>query len=748
VIENSIIQKITTELGLKQSQILNTVTLLDEGGTIPFISRYRKEMTGSLDEVEITSIRDRLSQLRDLGKRRTAILKSISDQGKLTIDLKKQIDNTETLSDLEDIYLPFKPKRKTRATMAREKGLEPLALRLFNQEEFDVSHSAMTFINSEKGVDDVEAAFQGARDIMAEWISEDQKVRKDLRDLFLRESTIKSKIISSKKEDAEKYKDYFDWEEQFRKVPSHRILAMRRGENEGFLTIDIKPDEVEAIGRIEKNIIRKANSASLQVEEAIKDSYKRLLKPSMETEARLISKKRADEEAINVFAENLRVLLLAPPLGQKTVLALDPGFRTGCKVVVLDKQGKLLQNETIFPNQPQNRQQEAGAILKELLDKYKVEAIAIGNGTASRETESFVKGIGISQNIIVEIVNESGASIYSASEVARNEFPDKDVTVRGSVSIGRRLMDPLAELVKIDPKSIGVGQYQHDVDQSLLRGSLDDVVMNCVNSVGVEVNTSSAELLAYVSGLGPQLARTIVEFRNEKGPFKNRSELKQVPRLGDKAFEHSAGFLRIKDSKNPLDYSSVHPESYHIVEKMASDLNTTIENLILDKALRTKVRLQDYITDEVGLPTLQDIMTELEKPGRDPRKGFEVFAFEDGINEMEDLKVGMQLPGIVTNVTNFGAFIDVGVHQDGLVHISQLSDGFVKDPKKIVKVNNKVSVTVTALDISRKRISLSMKSDPFSERNESKKVRKKVIDKEDINTGIQQLKRKFNKDEN
>lgn len=746
MIENSILQKITIELGLKQSQVINTITLLDEGGTIPFISRYRKEMTGSMDEVEITSVRDRLNQLRDLAKRRGAILKSISDQGKLTDDLKKQIDNTETLSDLEDIYLPFKPKRKTRASIAREKGLEPLAIRLFKQEEFNVNNSATTFINSEKGVEDVEAALQGARDIMAEWISEDQRVRRDLRNLFLKDSTIKSKVISSKKEDAEKYKDYFDWEEPFRKAPSHRILAMRRGESEGFLSMDIKPDEVQAIRLIDKRIIRKANSASLQVEEAIKDSYKRLLKPSMETEARLESKKRADLEAINVFAENLKELLLAAPLGQKTVLALDPGFRTGCKVVVLDKQGKLLQNETIFPNQPQNRQQEAGVILKELLDKYKVEAIAIGNGTASRETESFLKGIGIAQNIIIEIVNESGASIYSASEVARNEFPDKDVTVRGSVSIGRRLMDPLAELVKIDPKSIGVGQYQHDVDQSLLRGSLDDVVMNCVNSVGVEVNTSSAELLAYVSGLGHQLARTIVEFRNENGPFKNRSALKKVARLGEKAYEHSAGFLRIKDSKNPLDYSSVHPESYHIVEKMASDLNTTIEDLILDKALRTRVRLQDYVTDEVGLPTLRDIMIELEKPGRDPRKGFEVFAFEDGINEMEDLKVGMQLPGIITNVTNFGAFIDIGVHQDGLVHISQLSDSFVEDPKKIVKVNNKVSVTVTALDISRKRISLSMKSDPFSERKEGKRSKEKNVKNKDLNSGIELLKRKFNQD--
>ena len=737
------LKKIASELGLKISQVSNTANLLDEGGSVPFISRYRKEMTGSLDEVQIAEIRNRLEQLRELDKRRQSVIKSIEEQGLMTVELKGQIEKAETLAKLEDIYLPYKPKRKTRASMAKEKGLEPLAKLIYNQKARDLLKEAQNFVDTDKNVNSPDEALQGARDIVAEWISEDMNIRQDLRFLFQRKGTIKSKLIKKNEQGGEKYKDYFDWEEDLSKVPSHRLLAMRRGENEGVLSLDIKPQEEDAIHMIRRRLLQNTNNNSDQLEMAIEDSYKRLLKPSMETEARLESKKRADIEAIKVFAENLKELLLTAPLGQKAVLAIDPGFRTGCKVVVLDRQGKLLHYEAIFPNEPQNRTIESGDTIKNLVEEYDVEAIAIGNGTASRETESFVRKLGLDSSIIIEMVNESGASIYSASEVARNEFPDKDVTVRGAVSIGRRLMDPLAELVKIDAKSIGVGQYQHDVDQHMLKAGLDDVVINCVNSVGVEVNTASAELLTYVSGLGPNLAKAIVDYRNESGPFKDRKALKKVPRLGEKVFQYAAGFLRVKDSLNPLDASAVHPESYRTVERIASDMSVTVKDLIQNSDLLKAVNLHNYVSEDVGLPTLKDILLELEKPGRDPRRKFEVFAFDRNINQPEDLKVGMILPGIVTNVTNFGAFVDIGVHQDGLVHISHLSDGFVDDPKKVVKVNKRVTVTVIDIDLTRKRISLSLKSNPFEKRKMKKN--EKSTGREDMISDIEMLKNKFRK---
>ncbi|MTI21074.1 RNA-binding transcriptional accessory protein [Fulvivirga sp. RKSG066] len=743
------ILKVAKELNISEKQVKSVVELLDGGATVPFISRYRKEMTGSLDEVAITDIRDRVTQLRDLDKRREAILKSIDSQEKLTPELEKEINAAETLAELEDIYLPYKPKRKTKASVAREKGLEPLAKLIFEQSGVDVEAKAAEFINDEKGVENADAALQGARDIIAEWVNEDQEARKKIRELFEKEAQITSKVIKGKEEEGQKYKDYFEWDEPISKTPSHRLLAMRRGEKEMILSLDISPDDDRAVSILERQFVSSNDESAEQVKVAIADCYKRLLRPSMETEIRIVSKTKADEEAIRVFADNLRQLLLAAPLGQKNVLALDPGFRTGCKLVVLDKQGKLLHNEAIFPNEPQKQTTQSGHVVMAMCAKYNVEAIAIGNGTASRETEAFVKSLGLPKEIMIIMVNESGASVYSASEVARNEFPDYDVTVRGAVSIGRRLMDPLAELVKIDPKSIGVGQYQHDVDQSALKNGLDDVVMSCVNSVGVELNTASKELLSYVSGLGPSLAKSIVDFRNQNGPFKDRKALTNVPRLGDKAFEQAAGFLRIRKAENPLDASAVHPESYHIVTKMADDLGCTIQDLINDVSLRNKINLKNYVTEDVGMPTLQDIVEELAKPGRDPRETFEVFSFQEGVNHMEDLRVGMVLPGIVTNITNFGAFVDIGVHQDGLVHVSHLSDSFVKNPAEEVSVQQKVTVTVMEVDIKRKRIGLSMKSDPFGkepQRKAPKKSQRKEKQPEgDFQSKLNELKGLFNK---
>lgn len=709
------IHLLAAELSLKPSQVQCVVDLLADGATIPFIARYRKELTDSLDEVVLTSIRDRHEQLVGLDKRKEAILKSIEKQGKLTPELKKAIDEVDILADLEDIYLPYKPKRKTRATLAKEKGLEPLALSIFEQGNIDVEKVAASFINIEKGVATREEALDGARDIIAEWVSENQEARKAIRELFWKDGIIASKVVKSKAEsdEAQKFKDYFEWKEPVKKTPSHRMLAMRRAENEGFISLDISPNEDLAVQTLEHQFVKSSRQAGEQVKLAVKDSYKRLLKPSLESELRIATKMMADQEAIKVFSTNLKELLLASPLGQKRVLALDPGFRTGIKLVCLGEQGELLFNTVIYPNEPQREITKSTAIVAGLCDKFKIDAIAIGNGTASRETEAFVKAIGLPNEIIVVMVNESGASIYSASDVAREEFPDQDITVRGAVSIGRRLTDPLAELVKIDAKSIGVGQYQHDVDQAKLKAGLDDVVMSCVNSVGVEVNTASKELLSYVSGLGPQLAKSIVDYRNQHGAFKDRSALRKVSRLGDKAFEQCAGFLRIRDSKNPLDRSAVHPESYSIVEKFAKDLGCSITDLMTNAQFRTGLDLRKYISDKVGLPTLTDIVAELEKPGRDPREKFEVFSFEEGIKEINDLKVGMVLPGIVTNVTNFGAFVDVGVHQDGLVHISHMSDKFIKDPNLVIAVQQKVRVTVMEVDVTRKRIALSMKLDPF-----------------------------------
>ncbi len=705
------------ELKLATVQVQCVVDLLAEGSTIPFIARYRKELTGSLDEVVLAAIRDRHEQLAELEKRKAAILKSIGKQDKLTSALIQAIEGAETLAELEDIYLPYKPKRKTRASVAREKGLEPLAASIFEQGKIDLSKLAASFISAEKGVSSVDEALQGARDIIAEWVSENQEARRNLRELFWKDGVIESKAVKSKKEseEAQKFKDYFEWKESIKKAPSHRLLAMMRAENEGFISLDISPDEGIAIQSLERQFVKSVKPVSEEVRLAVHDSYKRLLKPSMESEVRVESKQKADAEAIKVFSANLKELLLASPLGQKRVLALDPGFRTGTKLVVLGEQGELLFNTVVYPNEPQRETTKAGTIVRGLSDKFKIEAIAIGNGTASRETEAFVKALDLPKGIIVVMVNESGASVYSASDVAREEFPDHDITVRGAVSIGRRLTDPLAELVKIDAKAIGVGQYQHDVDQSKLKAGLDDVVMNCVNSVGVEVNTASKELLSYVSGLGPQLAKSIVDHRNQHGAFKERNSLHKVPRLGGKAFEQCAGFLRIRDSKNPLDRSAVHPESYSIVEKFAKDLGCSVGDLMTTADLRKKLDLKKYVSDKIGLPTLTDILSELEKPGRDPRKQFEVFSFEEGVHEIKDLKIGMVLPGIVTNVTNFGAFVDVGVHQDGLIHISHLSDNFVKDPNQVITVLQKVKVTVMEVDMARKRIALSMKSDPFGD---------------------------------
>jgi uncharacterized protein len=705
------IAKISSELSLKPNEVAAAAELLDDGATVPFIARYRKEATGSLDEVAVTAIRDRLRQLKELDDRRETIIKSLEERELLTDELKEQIARAETMTVLEDIYLPFRPKRRTRATIAKAKGLEPLAELIFAQDgTVDPVVEAAAFIDESKGVESAEDALAGAKDIIAEWVSEDQKTRGRMRRLFFQQGSFRTSVVTGQEDDGRKYQDYFDWSEPVSKAPSHRILAMRRGAREGFLKLQVDAPEEQALRILDELFVKGHSACSAQVKEAAHDGYKRLLSPSMETEVLAATKERADREAIRVFADNLRELLLAPPLGRKNVLAIDPGFRTGCKVVCLDRQGQLRCSEVVYPHQGDKMAASGASKIRSLCKQYGIEAIAIGNGTAGRETESFIRGIELGKNVSVVMVNESGASIYSASKAAREEFPDRDVTVRGAVSIGRRLMDPLAELVKIDPKSIGVGQYQHDVDQSMLRQSLDDVVTSCVNSVGVEVNTASKQLLTYVSGLGPQLAQNIVAHRNENGPFESRRQFKKVPRLGAKAFEQAAGFLRIRDAKNPLDSSAVHPESYHVVDAMAADVGGTVAQLMTDSSLRAKVRLQNYVTDNVGLPTLTDIMQELAKPGRDPREQFEVFSFADGVEKIEDVEVGMRLPGIVTNVAAFGAFVDIGVHQDGLVHISQLADRYVKDPSEIVKVQQKVMVTVLGVDVARKRVSLSMKS--------------------------------------
>ena len=716
------ISTIAAELSITEKQVIACAALLDEGATVPFISRYRKEVTGSLDEVAVAAVRDRLAQLRELDKRREAILKSLEETGKLTDELKDRVLAAETLTVLEDIYLPYRPKRRTRAMIAREKGLEPLALRLFSQEDgIDPLTEAALFMDKEKGVETADDALGGARDIIAEWVNEDQNARQKMRALYAKKGLFKTRVLTGKEEEGIKYRDYFDWQEPISAAPSHRILAMRRGEKEGFLVLRATPSEDEAIALLESLFVKSEGPASQQVKTAVHDSYKRLLSLSMETEMRVTTKERADAEAIRVFAENLRQVLLSPPLGQKNILAIDPGFRTGCKVVCIDRQGKLLQTDVIYPHFSEKNSGEAGKKVIDLCKRYDVEAIAIGNGTAGRETEAFVRQLGLPASVQIVMVNESGASIYSASDVAREEFPDQDLTVRGSVSIGRRLMDPLAELVKIDPKSIGVGQYQHDVDQAALKRSLDDVVIMCVNGVGVDVNTASKQLLTYVSGLGPQLAGNVVEYRDANGPFRARTDLKKIPKLGPKTFELAAGFLRIRDGSNPLDASGVHPETYPIVDAMARDLNCSIQDLMRSDELRKKIDLKTYATDTVGLPTLKDIMAELAKPGRDPREQFEAFSFTEGVEKIEDVVPGMKLPGVVTNITAFGAFIDIGVHQDGLAHLSQLSDRFIKDPNEAVKVNQKVMATVLEVDVKRKRISLSLKKDPDRPKQEKAK---------------------------
>jgi uncharacterized protein len=698
---------IAVKLKLGEKEVSNLIDLLDQGATIPFISRYRKEMTGSMDEVQVGDVKDELNRLKELEKRRESILKSIEEQEKLTPELKARIDACLNMTDLEDIYLPYKPKKKTRAGIAREKGLEPLAMIIMKQKEMDIIGKAAIFLTDE--VQDVEEALQGARDIIAEWVNENQKARNIVRYHFDKSALISSKVVKGKDEEGIKFTDYFAFSEPLKKCPSHRMLAMRRGEQEGFLKLSVEPEEEPVLEALNRIFLQGHYEASRQVEVAVKDSYKRLLGQSIENEFKALYKEKADVEAIRVFAENLRQLLLSSPLGQKAVMGIDPGYRTGCKVVCMDKQGNLLHNATIFPHPPQDDKGGSMKKIDTLVEQYKIEAIAIGNGTASRETEHFIKKIRFNRDIQVFVVSEAGASVYSASKVARDEFPDYDVTVRGAVSIGRRLMDPLAELVKIDPKSIGVGQYQHDVDQGKLKDSLDQVVESCVNLVGVDVNTASKHLLTYVSGLGPVLAQNIVDFRKDNGAFCSRKSLMKVPRMGDKAFEQAAGFLRINQAENPLDNSAVHPETYNIVEKMASDTGSSISDLIAKPELRSQIDIRKYITEKVGVPTLKDIMEELAKPGRDPRSRIEVFEFSPDIFSINDLKPGMVLPGIVTNITNFGAFVDVGVKQDGLVHISQIANRFVKDPNEVVKLHQHVKVKVLEVDVARKRIQLSMK---------------------------------------
>lgn len=689
-------------------QIEQTLALLDGGATIPFISRYRKEATGGMDEVQVEEIKNRYERLQETSKRKSTILSSIEEQGKLTDDLRNRIENSWDATELEDIYLPYKPRRRTRAEIARQQGLEPLARILLAQNEPFPSQRATRFIKGE--IADEESALKGACDIIAEWVSENEQSRQAVRAQFARDAIITSKVVKGKESEGDKYRDYFDWSEPLRKCSSHRLLAIRRGESEGFLKVSISPaDDERCTDRLLRQYIKGKNESSHWVEQSVKDSYKRLIKPSIETEFAALSKEKADTEAIRIFAENLRQLLLAPPLGQKRVLGIDPGFRTGCKIVCLDAQGNLLHNETIYPHPPQQDKSGAARKIVHLVEAYKIEAIAIGNGTASRETESFITQLRFDRKVQVFVVSENGASIYSASKIARDEFPDKDVTVRGAVSIARRLIDPLAELVKIEPRSIGVGQYQHDVDQGKLKKSLDQTVENCVNAVGVNVNTASRHLLTYISGLGPQLAQNIVDYRREHGDFKSRKELLKVPRMGEKAFEQSAGFLRIEHAANPLDNSAVHPESYPIVERMAKDLKCSVQDLIDNKELRLLINLDKYITEKAGLPTLKDIMDELEKPGRDPRQCIRVFEFDPNIRTIQDLKEGMVLPGIVTNITNFGCFVDIGIKENGLVHVSQLADRYVSDPTEIVSIHQHVSVKVIGVDTERKRVQLSMK---------------------------------------
>lgn len=701
------VQLLAQETGISAKQVAATLALLDEGATIPFISRYRKELTGSLDEVQIGTLKERYEKLQEIQKRRESILKSIAEQDLLSDDLKARIEATWNATELEDLYLPYKPKRKTRAVKARELGLEPLAEVLWQQHERDVETRATAFLSDE--VPDVEAALQGARDILAERINEDLKAREVVRREFQHAAVISSRVVKGKEEEAAKYRDYFDFSEPLKRCPSHRLLAMRRAEKEGFLRISVAPEAEPVVERLSRTFVKGRGASSEQVQLAVEDAYKRLLAPSIENEVGALAREKAEEQAIQVFATNLRQLLLSSPLGQKRVLAIDPGFRTGCKVVCLDAQGALLHNETIYPHPPQNDTRSAYKKIDSLVEQYKIEAIAIGNGTASRETEAFIRNMRFNRELQVFVVSEDGASVYSASKTAREEFPDYDVTVRGAVSIGRRLMDPLAELVKIDPKSIGVGQYQHDVDQNKLKKALDQEVESCVNKVGVELNTASQHLLTYVSGLGPQLAKNIVEYRSANGPFASRKELNKVPRLGAKAFEQCAGFLRIRDGKHPLDNSAVHPESYPLVEQMADDLNCSVSDLLQSAELRKQLDLKKYVSDKVGLPTLNDIKAELEKPGRDPRSVIKVFEFSADVRSIEDLKPGMRLPGIVTNITNFGAFVDVGVKQDGLVHISQLANKFVSDPNEVVALHQHVEVKVLEVDVARKRIQLTMK---------------------------------------
>ena len=697
---------IATALNIAVRQVENTLSLLNGGATIPFISRYRKEATGGLDEVQIGEIKERYDKLTEIAKRKETILKTIEEQGKLTAELKKRIESCWDATELEDIYLPYKPKRKTRAEVARQKGLEPLATILMMQRENNLMARVRTFIKGD--VKDEEDALKGARDILAEQVSEDEHARNQLRNQFSRQAIISSKVVKGKEEEAAKYKDYFDFSEPLKRCTSHRLLAIRRGEAEGLLKVSISPDDEECTERLERSYVRGNNECSQQVKEAVRDAYKRLLKPNIETEFAALSKEKADEEAIRVFAGNLRQLLLAPPLGQKRVMGIDPGYRTGCKVVCLDAQGNLLHNETIYPHPPKSEQGISARKLTKLVEQYAIEAIAIGNGTASRETEAFVTNQRYDRKLQVFVVSEDGASIYSASKIAREEFPEYDVTVRGAVSIGRRLMDPLAELVKIDAKSIGVGQYQHDVDQTALKKSLDTTVESCVNSVGVNLNTASRHLLTYVSGLGPTLAQNIVDYRAENGAFTSRKQLMKVPRMGAKAFEQCAGFLRIPDAKNPLDNSAVHPESYAVVEHIAKDMKCSVEDLIKNKELRSQIDIKKYVTDQVGLPTLTDIMAELEKPGRDPRQAIKVFEFDKNVKTIDDLKVGMTLPGIVTNITNFGCFVDVGIKENGLVHVSQLCREFVSDPTTVVSIHQHVQVKVIGIDMERKRISMTM----------------------------------------
>jgi len=700
-------QIIAKELQIKAEQVQTVAALLDDGATVPFIARYRKEATGSLDEVQITAIRDRRGELADLEKRRSAILASLGERELLDDALQRAVNGAADLAALEDLYLPYRPKRRTRAQMAKEKGLEPLAQMLYGQEARQVRPEA--YVNPDKGVTTVDEALDGARDIMAEWISEDAAIRARLRTVFQRKAMVTATVVKNQEESGSKFRDYFDWQEPVGKVAGHRLLAMLRGENEKVLSLAFRPPEAESLALLHRQVVRSQGFSGQQVALAVDESYKRLLAPSLENELRNTLKKQADLEAIAVFAENMRELLLAPPLGQKRTLALDPGFRTGAKLVCLGNQGELLHFCTIYPTLSPKQQEEAAQTVTALCQRFQIEAIAIGNGTASRETETFVRGLDLPADVVITMVDESGASIYSASEVARTEFPDHDITVRGAVSIGRRLQDPLAELVKLDPKAIGVGQYQHDVNQKALKQSLEDVVVSCVNKVGVEVNSASKELLTVVSGLGETLAANILAFRNELGPFTERRQLLKVPRLGKKAFEQCAGFLRLREGANPLDGSGVHPERYGIVEQMARDCGCSVAELMGNESRRQQIDLRRYVDEEVGLPTLEDIMVELGKPGRDPRQSFEAFAFASGVNKVEDLEVGMRLPGLVTNVTKFGAFVDIGVHQDGLVHVSQLADRYVKDPADVVKVRQQVQVRVLEVDAKRRRIALSLR---------------------------------------